>query len=168
MKIKSLILIALTALCVACEKPQAEEPQPQTQEPAEQTDPRDKFVGTYDYQATGNVDLFANGVKLMSMPLNEADTFAIAKEGDEDKVVINGFYEPINATVYGNKMLLDVTSYNTSYNSIEIRMSLSQGSATLTGNQLSWTTDMNGTGTYNNISVMGTGTLSVLAIKREN
>ena len=164
MKTKFFMLLTLAAMCVACEKPQVEDPQ--TQEPAVQTDPRDKFVGTYDYQATGSVDFYTNGVKIMTVPINETNTFSVSKEGEEDKVVINGFYEPINATVYGNKMSLDVTSYNTSYQSIEVRMSLSQGTATLEGNTLSWTTDVNGVGTYNSVTAMGTGTLSVTAIKR--
>lgn len=77
-----------------------------------EVDPRDAFIGTYSYEATGSVD-FDFGITSYSVPLNEQGTFTISKSGDGDQVVIDGWNDPINATVSGNQLILESNTYST-------------------------------------------------------
>ena len=128
-------------------------------------DERDKFVGTYAYEATGKVD-FAVGSYQINVPLDETGTFTIAKVGNKDSVVIEGYHEPIGATISGDQLKLAATTYDTTYGSIALKLSFTEGTATLDGNKLSWNTDVNGIGQYSGIAAKGTGTVSVVATKQ--
>ena len=132
----------------------------------EKIDQRDAFVGAYDYVATGNVVLQTSFTPV-TIPLNDKGTFTISKVGDKDQIVIVGYNDSINATVSGNQLVLETNTYNTTLSSIEVQLTFNYDKATLTGNQLTWNSDVYGTGTYNAISASGTGTVSVVATKKQ-
>lgn len=130
-----------------------------------EVDPRDAFIGAYSYEATGNAD-FYYGPLHWDIPLNEQGTFTISKVGDQDKVVIKGYYDPINATVSGNQLVLESLEYDTMYGDIEFHLVLNHNKATLADNKLTWSTEVDGIGQYNGLSTTGTGSVSMVATKQ--
>jgi hypothetical protein len=131
----------------------------------QEVDPRDAFVGTYSYDAKGSVN-FDFGITTYSVPLNKQGTFTISKVGDGNKVVIEGWNDPINATVSGNQLTLESNTYDTMYGEIALQLSFSYGTAILVDNRLSWNTDVSGEGRYGSYTAIGTGTVSMNATKQ--
>ena len=135
-------------------------------------DPRDAFVGVYDYTSNGNINIefTAIGVKPMSIPLNKEGSFTIAKEAEDNKVAIVGAIlgekDSIHAIVTGNQLMLEQGSTNYTEDDLNIQMMLSYDKATLTDNQLVWDADILGVASYSGISVNCTGHLSVIAVKQ--
>ncbi len=134
-------------------------------EKKQEVDPRDAFIGAYTYDAKGSVD-FDFGITRYSVPLNNQGTFTISKSGDGNKVVIEGWNDPINATVSGNQLTLESNNYDTMYGEITLKLSFSYGTATLADNRLSWNTDVSGEGRYGSYAATGSGTVSMVAIKK--
>ena len=134
-------------------------------------DPRDAFVGEYDYTSNGNIEFTSTGVKPMSIPLNKEGSFTIAKEAEDNKVAIVGAIlggkDSIHAVVTGNQLMLEQGSTNYTEGDLNIQMMLSYDKATLTDNQLVWDADILGVASYSGISVNCTGHLSVIAVKQE-
>lgn len=130
-----------------------------------EVDQRDAFVGAYAYTATGSVD-FQTGFLQVNLPLNETGTFTIRKEGDGDKVVIEGYNNPINATVSGNQLILESNTWQSTSGGIEFDLTFTYDNATLSENQLTWDSDVYGTAKYSSITADGNGDLSVVAIKQ--
>jgi len=131
----------------------------------QEVDPRDAFVGTYTYDANGSV-VFNFGITNYSVPLYKQGTFTISKVGDGNKVVIEGWNNPINATVSGNQLTLESNNYDTMYGEIALQLSFSYGTATLADNRLSWNTDVSGEGRYGSYTAIGTGAVSMVATKQ--
>lgn len=71
----------------------------------------------------------------------------------------------INATVSGNQLTLESNNYDTMYE-ITLKSSFSYGTATLADNRLSWNTDVSGEGRYGSYAATGSGTVSMVAIKK--
>lgn len=130
-----------------------------------EVDPRDAFVGAYTYVAKGSVD-FNFGITNYSVPLNNQGTFTISKSGDGNKVVIEGWNDPINATVSGNQLTLESNEYETTYGEIALQLSFSYGTATLADNILTWDTEVSGSGRYSGFAATGNGTVSMVATKK--
>ena len=134
------------------------------------TDPRDAFVGVYDYTSNGNIEFTSTGVKPMSIPLSKEGSFSIAKEAEDNKVAIVGAIlgekDSIHAIVTGNQLMLEQGSTNYTEGDLSIQMMLSYDKATLTDNQLVWDADILGVASYSGISVNCTGHLSVIAVKQ--
>lgn len=129
-----------------------------------EVDPRDIFVGTYSYEATGSVEFKASPLH-WNIPLDETGTFTITKEGNQDKVVITGWNDPINATVSGTQLILESNTYSTTYGDIALTFSFTYEKATLVDNSLTWKTDVSGVGQYSGFSIPGTGSVSMVATK---
>ena len=133
-------------------------------------DPRDAFVGVYDYTSNGNLDIYLAGTKVYSFPLDNNGSFDIVKEEAESKVAIVGALfgknDSIHAVVTGNQLALENNSANYTYEALTIQMMLSYDKATLTDNQLVWEADMMGMGTYQSYSINGSGHIAVTATKQ--
>lgn len=127
-------------------------------------DPRDAFVGTYSYEASGNID-FDFSITTYHIPLNDKGKITISKVGDENKVLIEGWNNPINATIAGNQLILESNEYTTNYGDIALQLSFTYHKATLVENKLTWDTDVRGEGRYSSFSAIGAGTISVVATK---
>jgi len=134
-------------------------------EPVVPTDPRDAFVGTYDYESTGALDLDGGIVKL-NIPLNDEGTFIISKVGDKEQVMIKGDSDSINATVSGNQLILELGTYHQTISSIDLQFTFKDKKATLEADTLTWESDIYGIGTYHGISADGDGHVYVTAIKQ--
>lgn len=130
-----------------------------------EVDPRDAFVGAYAYTATGSVDFQAGGLQV-TLPLNKTGNLTISKVGDGNKVVIEGYNDPINATVSGNQLILESNTWQSTSGGIEFDLTFTYGKATLSENQLTWDSDVYGTAKYSSITADGNGDLSVVAIKQ--
>lgn len=132
-------------------------------------DPRDAFVGTYDYTSTGSLNFVIFG-QSSSLPLNKNGSFDIVKEGQENKVAIVGAIigerDSIHAVVTGNQLELENNSASYTENGLAIQIELDYDKATLTGNQLVWAADMMGMGTYQSYSINGSGHIAVSATKQ--
>ena len=148
-------MLAMVLVLVACSK-----------EDKEEVDPRDAFVGTYDYKATGNVDIYTGGVKTLSSPLNDNGTFSISKYGDENKVVIVGYNDSIRAVVNGDQLALESNTITYSYGQFNLQMMLSYENAKLVDKKLNWEADIMAMGTYESYSINGNGHVSMEATKK--
>ena len=133
-------------------------------------DPRDAFVGEYDYTSTGNMDVYMAGKKVYSMPFDKDGSFEIVKETEASKVAIVGAIygdqDSIHAIVNGDKLTLQDNSANYSNDLGTIKMMISYEPATLTGNKLIWEADVMGMGTFQSYSITGDGHISLEATKR--
>ena len=133
-------------------------------------DPRDAFVGEYDYTSTGNMDVYMAGKKVYSTPFDKDGSFEIVKETEASKVAIVGAIygdqDSIHAIVNGNQLTLQDNSANYSNDLVTIKMMISYEPATLTGNKLIWEADVMGMGTFQSYSITGDGHISLEATKR--
>lgn len=130
-----------------------------------EVDVRDAFVGVYDYAATGSLN-FDFGITKYNVPLDEEGTFTISKEGEGNKVVIEGWNDPIHATISGDQLILESNNYETSYGEIALQLSFSYGKATLADNRLTWNTDVSGEARYGSFAATGSGTVVMVAAKK--
>lgn len=157
------LFIGMMVAFVACEKTPPQVGQP--------TDPRDAFVGAYDYSTTGNVDIYMSGMKVWTVPLDKTGSFTISKYGEENQVVIVGAIfgerDSIRAEVTGNQLALENNSVNYSYGDATIQMMLSYEKANLVDNRLTWAADIMAMGTYSTYSVNGNGHISMAATKKQ-
>lgn len=124
-------------------------------------DPRDKFVGEYSFVATSNV-VINLGITTQNIPLNESGTFEITKAEAENEVLITGYGATINAAVSGNQLILESTSSDVEYGGFTVKMVFAHGRATLTDNQLTWTSTV----TYESLNATGEGQISMVANKK--
>ena len=150
------LAIGLCLTMVACSQPQDQEP----------VDARDVFVGAYDYQAEGAVDLYVAGTKLTSLPLNDTGVFEIHKYGADNQVVIVGYNDSIRAMVFGNELVLESNAVNYDYGQIHAQLIFSYGRATLAGRNLDWQSDVVGTATYGSYAANANGQITLHATKQ--
>ena len=80
-------------------------------------------------------------------------------------MLIEGWNNPINATIAGNQLILESNEYTTNYGDIALQLSFTYHKATLVENKLTWDTDVRGEGRYSSFSATGAGTISVVATK---
>ena len=154
----SWILIGLVAVLAACDK---------SKEQAKEIDARDAFVGTYAYEATGEVNLYAAGTKLYTFPLNDDGEFSIAKTTTDGQVVITGYNDSTYAFVSGNQLILESNSMEYTYGDLYVKMVLSYDKAMLEGKHLTWKTDIMALGTYGSYAINGDGHIDVTAEKKK-
>ena len=147
-------MLAMMLVLVACSK-----------EDKAEIDPRDAFVGAYDYTATGSVDIYAAGAKIWTLPLDDSGTFTISKYGEENQVVIVGYNDSIRAVVNGDQLALESNTIRYSYGSVNIQMMLSYEDAKLVEKKLNWEADIMAMGTYESYSINGNGHVSMEATK---
>ena len=134
-------------------------------------DPRDAFVGEYTYDMTGKATIHNLPIiDTLSIPLDNKGEAKIAKEGDQNKIIIVADKDTIRAEVTGNQLRLDSTSvsYNADFmgKRISFRMMLSNDKATLEGKQINWEADILAVGSYETISLNGDGHVKIVADKK--
>ena len=121
----------------------------------EKVDQRDAYVGVYDFEATGNLDFYYMGVSVMSMPLDEKGTFSISKIGDKNKIAIVGYNDTIYATVSGNQLTLETTTYSFHDGGVDMEVTFTYDKAKLDKNRLTWHTDVYAVANYNGMNAKG-------------
>lgn len=144
-------LCAMTAL-VACGGPG-------------EVDPRDQFVGGYDYQATGKAVITIGPVKY-NIPLDAQGIFTVSKVGDQDQVIIVGYNDTINATISGNQLILESNVTHTQSSGVNIQLKFDYDKATLVDNKLTWNSTVKAYATSSGFAAYGDGSVSVVATKK--
>ena len=151
----------LTGLA-ACSKDKKEEQEAKV-------DPRDAFVGEYTYEATGEMvvlDLPEILSFLDTIPISQEGEATIAKEGDQNKIIMVADKDTIRAEVTGNQLRLDSNSVNYSFGELKFQMVLTNDRATLTGKQIDWESDVLSDVSYKKLSFNGNGHLKIVAKKK--
>ncbi len=130
-----------------------------------EVDPRDQFVGGYNYESTGKA-VIKLGIITYDIPLSGKGNFTISKVGDKDKVILVGYNDTINATVSGNQLILESNVVYTENSGVEIQLTFDYDKATLTENQLKWDSSVKAYATYSGYATSGDGNVSVVATKQ--
>ena len=91
------------------------------------TDPRDQYVGNYNYITVGSVSMNAAGTALYTVPINDNGTATVTKSGDNE-LNIDG----ITMTLSGNSLLPVTAPFNESVTEQGVSMNIS-GTVTLQG-----------------------------------
>ena len=125
--------------------------------------PSEQYLGVYSFNATGDIEFSIAGASY-TMPLNENGTFTMSAVDDEGRVVLTGYNDSIYGTISGKKLFFESTTMTKEYNGMTILLTFVYGTGTFEGNQLTWTTDVQGSasGTVMNIPVTATGSGTVL------
>ena len=130
-----------------------------------EVDPRDQFVGGYNYESTGKAEIKV-GPLTYNIPLDGKGSFTVSKAGDKDKVMLVGYNDTINATVSGNQLILESNVVYTESSGVEIQLTFDYDKATLTENQLKWDSSVKAYATYSGYAAHGEGNVSVVATKQ--
>lgn len=130
-------------------------------------DERDQFVGTYRINATGSYSLVIDG-QTYTEPISSDNnaTLTITKSSNSDNIVfVSGFYNA-EADVVGNTITIDSETGTQTQNGITITMTVSHNRGTLSGNTLSFTSNITGNAYYQGYSYPLYGNISNVAYKQ--
>ncbi len=89
----SLLLFSTLTVLTACQKDEA--------------DPRDQYLGTWQYTQTGSLTLYYAGESIGTAPLSDNGSTEITKSGENDLLIDGQLY-----TVNGNKLTANPESIN--------------------------------------------------------
>ena len=131
------------------------------------TDDRDQFVGTYRINATGSYSLVING-QTYTEPISSANnaTLTITKASNsENMVFVSGFYNA-EADVTGNTITIDSETETQTQDGLTVTMTISHNRGTLSGNTLSFTSNITGNAYYQGYSYPIHGNISNVAYKQ--
>ena len=154
------VLVAVVALS-SCENKQ----QQPVEEP--QVDPREAFVGDYTYASAGDIDLYAGAVKLYTVPFDYEGNMTITLGDEQNTLWVKAEGDSTVAYVSGNQLFFDPITKETSFGDLVMHLSFTLGKATLEGDQLSLTSDVEVSATYMDYSLLGSGKVDVVATKKE-
>ena len=129
-------------------------------------DPRDKFIGVYDFETSGDVDVYVSVMKVATIPINIDGTFTISKEGAKDRVNIVWNNDTVHGVVSGDKMHVETVTVDTVFNDFTAQISLYSGQAQLDSTQLRWTTDVYARLQYSTYAGAGEGKVTIIANKK--
>ena len=129
-------------------------------------DPRQAFVGEYDFTSSGSVDVYVGAVKMGSLPMNEKGTMSISTATEPNEVWVIAKEDSTLAHVSGNFLFMDPTSKVETFRSIDLNLSFTYGKATLSHDTLSFPTDVTISATYEDKSISGTGHVDIVAVKK--
>ncbi|MBQ2076286.1 MAG: hypothetical protein II471_02120 [Bacteroidales bacterium] len=131
------------------------------------TDDRDQFVGTYRLNATGSYSMVING-ETYTEPLSSGNnaTLTITKSSNSENIVfVSGFYNT-EADVVGNTITIDSETVTQTQDGITITMTISHNRGTLSGNTLTFTSNITGNAYYQGYSYPIHGNVSNVAYKQ--
>lgn len=131
------------------------------------TDDRDQFVGTYRINATGSYSLVIDG-QTYTEPISSANnaTLTITKSSYSENIVfVSGFYDA-EAEVVGNTITIDSETGTQTQDGTTVTMTISHNRGTLSGNTLSFTSNITGNAYYQGYSYPIHGSISNVAYKQ--
>ena len=131
------------------------------------TDERDQFVGTYRINATGSYTLVVNG-QTYTQPISSANnaTLTITKSSSSGNTVFVSGYYNAEADVIGNSITIDSETGTQTQDGITITLTISHNRGTLSGNTLSFTSNITGNAYYQGYSYPIHGSISNVAYKQ--
>ena len=135
-------------------------------------DLRDAFVGTYSYVTDGEMTFstFIPGAN-PKLPLKSEGTIKIEKLSKQDSVLISGAFgnriDPFKAVVKGNQLEFVEDSYVAKGQTFEVLMTISNNTATLSKDTLTWVDDhVVCDGDMMSVEISGEGNVTMTAIKK--
>jgi len=150
-------LIAMLMVFTACEN-------------SDSVNNRDAFIGVYEYQTDGQVDIFVDGVKMLSPTLDGDGMFEIVKEGDKNGVAIIGSsfaqIDSLHAVVKGSKLVLVTDEYAYNAQGMTLILKLSNDEMPMVDNKITWETNITGNGAFGDKDVTCSGNLRLQANKK--
>lgn len=154
------VMIAVVALS-ACENKQ----QQPVEEP--QVDPREAFVGDYSYVTSGDIDLSAGVLPFhTTVPLDYEGEMSITLGDEQNTLWVKAEGDSTVAYVSGNQLFFDPITKETSFGDLVMHLSFTLGKATLEGDQLSLTSDVEVSATYMDYGLSGNGKVDIVATKK--
>ena len=133
---------------------------------SESVDPRDAFVGVYDFETTGSVDIYVSAVKLTTIPLNLNGTLTISKENTKDQVAIIWRNDTVHGTVAGEKMYVDNIHIDTTYHSLEAQLDIFPDPVQKDSTQLKCKSTVRARLQYSSYAGSGEGEVTIVATKQ--
>ena len=135
-------------------------------------DSRDAFVGTYSYVTDGEMEFssFVPGLNPV-LPLKSEGIIKIEKLSKQDSVLISGAFgnrvDPFKAVVKGNQLEFVEDSYVAKGQTFEALMTISNNTATLAKDTLTWVDDhVVCDGDMMSVEISGEGNVTMTAIKK--
>ena len=145
------MLLVIAALC-GCER-------------ATVQDPRQAFVGDYTFVSTGDIDLYMGATKVITLPMDQNGEMTITLAEKSNAVWIIADNDSTMASVSGNELFIEPSEEETTMAGIDMQMSFTHGKATLVNKQLSWTSSMDITATYQSLQLAGKGQVDIATKK---
>ena len=130
-------------------------------------DDRDQFVGTYRINATGSYSMVITG-QTYTEPISSANnaTLTVTKSSSsENTVFVSGYYNA-EADVVGNTITIDSETDTQTQDGTTITLTVSHNRGTLSGNTLSFTSNITGNAYYQGYSYPIYGNISNVAYKQ--
>ena len=135
-------------------------------------DSRDAFVGTYSYVTDGEMEFssFVPGLNPV-LPLKSEGIIKIEKLSKQDSVLISGAFgnrvDPFKAVVKGNQLEFVEDSYVAKGQTFEALMTISNNTATLAKDTLTWVDDhVVCDGDMMSVEISGEGHVTMKAAKK--
>ena len=130
------------------------------------TDERDLFVGTYRINATGSYSMVIDG-QTYSYPLSSDSnaTITITKSSNSENIVFVSGYYNAEADIVGNTISIDSETDTQTQDGTTITLTISHNRGNLSGNTLSFTSNITGNIYYQGYSYPVFGSVSNIAYK---
>jgi len=130
-------------------------------------DPRDAFVGDYAFSSTGNIDLYAGAVKVISIPMDQVGELSIVPGDKDDAVWVIASRDSALAYVKDNQLIMEPTTDKATFRELVMEMSFTYSNGTLKDSLLSLSSDVEITASYREHTLFGTGTVDIVATKKK-
>ena len=152
---KQFIFLFLAMLLItACERPA-------------NTDPREAFVGDYTFVSKGNIDLYAGGLKVITVPLDKEGEMSLSLADKDNELWMVAEGDSTIARISDGRLFIDPATEQQTFKDLVLSLSYTYTPATLDSNQLSLTTNVEATATYKEkYSLSGRGQVDVTATKK--
>lgn len=146
----AVLLMAVAALC-GCEK--------------NANDARAAFIGDYSFVSEGSIDFYLESKKV-TLPMINKGEMTIAPAQKENAVWVIADNDSTLAYISGNAMFMEPVKETTTMSGMKMDMSFTYGKATLEGDKLSLTAEMEVTATYQSATFTGNGQVDIVATKK--
>ena len=147
------ILLATATLLVSCERPAAE-------------DPRQAFVGDYDFVSTGNIDIYADSLKLFSLPMDKTSEMKLSPAEKDNELWLIAEGDSTIARLSDGRLFIDPATEQRTYGGIVLTLSYTYSPATLENDRLSLTSTVEISATHKDRSLSGRGQVDIVATKK--
>lgn len=133
----------------------------------QKTDPREAFVGEYSFVTTGDIDLYAEGVKVDTYPLDQEGEMSISLGDKENAVFVKIDKDSTTAYVSGNQLFMEPTHEEATFKELVMSIKFIYGKGELVEDRLTMSADVEVKATYREtISLSGSGTVNIVATKK--
>ena len=152
---KKLIILCLAALMIAaCER-------------AADNDPREVFVGDYTFVSKGNIDLYADSLKVITVPLDKKGEMSLSLADKDNELWMVAEGDSTIARLSDGRLFIDPATEQQTFKNLVLTLSYTYTPVTLENDQLSLTSDVEATATYKETyTLSGRGQVNITATKK--